>query len=153
MKELISEKSWFYSWVLLTRARHLVYIARQRELAPTRLTPRQSYTLFLIKGLGREATLTNIARYANREANTLSLQFTRMERDGLLKKIKAMPKSNSIRYELTPKGEKANIFSNKNQSVNYIMSILSKEEDQQLRFLLNKIVNRAKEYLQAQREI
>jgi DNA-binding MarR family transcriptional regulator len=120
--------------------------ARQKELSPYHLSSRQAYILFLLYHLGQRATLATLAKDGDREINTISLQMTTLEKDGLVKKIREVPKSRLLRFELTEKG--LDIYNkSKNRKVDKaIMSTLSKEEREQLISLLKKIISKAEKY-------
>jgi DNA-binding MarR family transcriptional regulator len=120
--------------------------ARQKELAPYHLSSRQAYILYLLYHLDRRATLATLAKDGDREINTISLQMTTLEKDGLVKKIREVPKSRLLRFELTAKG--LDIYNkSKNRKVDKaIMSALSKEEREQLISLLKKIISKAEKY-------
>ena len=79
--------------VLLTQARETMYKARKIELSEYGLSPRQSAALFMIQALGNRATTANIARYLLREPHSVSMILSRMEKDGLLKKVKNQKKN------------------------------------------------------------
>jgi DNA-binding MarR family transcriptional regulator len=72
--------------------------------------------------------------------------MTTLEKDGLVKKIREVPKSRLLRFELTEKG--LDIYNkSKNRKVDKaIMSTLSKEEREQLISLLKKIISKAEKY-------
>lgn len=52
------------------------------------ITPEQAGVLFCIKVIGKEATPAKISRYTIREPYTVSAMLNRMERKGLIKKVK-----------------------------------------------------------------
>ena len=146
MSEITSSNSILYSRLLLGKARHLLDRARQKELAPFRISSRQASILTVIEDLGENANLTELVTRTDRSINTLSIQLTRMENDGLVKKIREIPKSNKLRFELTEKGINACKEVKKIKSLKVIMSALSEEERQQLISLLEKIIDKAQRY-------
>ena len=72
--------------------------------------------------------------------------MTAMEKDGLVKKIREVPKSNKLSFDLTEKGLDAFNQSKDFKIDKAIMSVLSKEELKLLMALLNKIIKKAKQY-------
>lgn len=130
-------------WVLLAQTREAMYKARQKELIKYELSPRQSAVLFAIQAIGDGATLTDIARLLFRELHSTSELLTRMEKEGLIEKIKDTKKGSRIRITLTKKGKEAYKQSTKRESIREIMSCLSEEERQQLWSSLKKIRDRA----------
>jgi DNA-binding MarR family transcriptional regulator len=146
IEEITARNRGLYARLLIGRARHLMLNARQKELSPYHLSSRQAYILFLLYHLGQRATLATLAKDGDREINTISLQMTTLEKDGLVKKIREVPKSRLLRFELTEKG--LDIYNkSKNRKVDKaIMSTLSKEEREQLISLLKKIISKAEKY-------
>lgn len=143
-EEILPEDSSFYSWLLISRARESLFKARQKELAPYHITTRQAYVLYVLYHLGHKATLAELAHQLKRGVNTISMQMKRMEKDGLVKKIRETPKSTLLNFELTEKGLETFYISNKIISVKDVMSVLSEEERQQLISMLEKIISKAK---------
>jgi DNA-binding MarR family transcriptional regulator len=80
---------------------------------------------------------------------TLSVQMTRMEKEGLVKKSRDNSRSVLLKYELTEKGIDAYKISNKMESEKEIMSILSEEERQQFITILQKVISKAEIYNEA----
>ena len=146
MDERITRDISRYSWLLIGRARHLMLEARQKELAPYNISPRQAYVVDILYNLGRKATLAELAKHVDREVNTLSQQMTRMESDGLVTKTQETPKSRLLKFELTEKGVTAYENSLKRQSIKKIMSVLSEEEKKTLIGMMQKVVAAAEHY-------
>jgi len=146
MVEIASHNSSVYARLLMGRARHLMLNARQKEVAPYHISPQQAYLLFVIQKLDHKATLSELARYMGKGINTLSMELTRMEKDGLVKKNRDTPKSTLLTIEVTGKGLETYKNTNKLKSDKTIMSVLSEEERQLLIALLNKIIGKAQQY-------
>ena len=145
IEEEISRNSYFYSRYLMGEARHVMLQARKKELAQYRVTPQQSYIIFIIYTL-KKTTLNELAQVTNRGINTLSSEMTTLERDGLVKKTREKPKSTLLSFELTEKGTLVYKSSNKGKATTKIMSVLTEEERQQLITMLLKIIDKAKKY-------
>jgi DNA-binding MarR family transcriptional regulator len=120
--------------------------ARQKELSPFDISPRQATVLFILNSLGRKSTLTELSKHCDRQINTLSQQITRMEKNGLVRKVRETPKSALISFELTKKGTEIYNKSSETSSVEQIMAVLSEKERQQLISLLKKIATAAEKY-------
>jgi DNA-binding MarR family transcriptional regulator len=146
MSQITSKDSILYSRLLLGRARHYLDKARQKELSPYQLSPRQASVLTVIEDLRDQATLCELAKRMDRNINTISIQLTRMEKDGFLKKVREKPKSNQLRFELTEKGLNSCKEVKKIASLKAIMGALTEKERQQLIELLEKIINEAQKY-------
>ena len=146
MEEITARDSSLYARLLLGRARHLMVKARQKELNPYHISPRQANVIFVLYNLGHKATLSELAKHTDRENNTLSIQLTRMERDGIVKKVRETPKSTLISFELTEKGIETYNFAKQSKTIKQIMSVLSEEERQELIGILKKIIKKAGKY-------
>jgi DNA-binding MarR family transcriptional regulator len=146
MPETTSRNSILYSRFLIGKVRQILYAARQKELNAYGISPKQAHVLTLIDNLGDRAYLVALAERTERNLNTLSVQMTRMENDGLVKKIRDIPKSNKVRFELTEKGYNICKDIKKIKSARIIMSSLSDEERQQLISLLEKVVDKTEKY-------
>ena len=146
MDEITAKDSSLYARLLLGRVRHLMVKARQKELTPYHISPRQANVLFILYNLGHKATLSELAKHTDRENNTLSIQMTRMERDGIVKKVRETPKSTLISFELTEKGIDTYNFVIISKTIKDIMSVLSEEERQMLISILRKIIKKAGKY-------
>jgi DNA-binding MarR family transcriptional regulator len=146
MEEIISQNSSLYARLLLGRARHSMLNARQKELAPYHISPRQAYILFILSNLGHKATLTELAKHCDRGLNTLSIQMSKMEKDGLVKKAREVPKSTLLSFELTEKGMEIFKKSAEQKADRAIMSVLSEDERQELINMLQKIITKAGDY-------
>jgi DNA-binding MarR family transcriptional regulator len=146
MEDMVSGDSSLYSRYLLGRARHFIDKAREKELAPYHISPRQATTLFIIYHLGQKATLAELARQTERGINTLSPQMTILEKDGFVKKVRETPKSNRLSYILTYKGLKTYELTNKPKAIKKILSVLTEDERQQLISMMKKIINKAEKY-------
>ncbi|MGP8079626.1 MAG: MarR family winged helix-turn-helix transcriptional regulator [Dehalococcoidales bacterium] len=141
MPEIKSKDSILYSRFLIGKTRQILFRARKKELGAYNVSPRQAHVLTCIYELGDKANLTRLSERTERNINTLSINMTKMEHAGLVKKIRDTPKSTKLRFELTETG--FNIYQNvrKVKSAKTIMSSLSEEERQQLITLLEKIIN------------
>jgi len=146
MFEIASRDSGAYARLLIGRARHLMLNARQNKVAPYHISPQQAYLLFILQSLGHKATLSELAGYIDRGIKTLSMELTRMEKDGLVKKTRTTPKSTLLTIELTEKGFEIYKNTNNFKSDKAIMSFLSEEECQKLISMLNKIIIKAGTY-------
>ena len=130
-------------WLTISRARHAQYKTRQKELAPYNVTPMQSYILSIIKELGDEATPKKIAKVAFRDAPTISTQLQKMEKKGLLKKVRDFPAKNLFRVLLTEKGWEIYNHVLEAKTIHNIISILSDEERRQTKSIMEKLFVKA----------
>ena len=141
--KLMSQDSSVYARYLIGRVSHKMFWAQQKEMAQHRITPRQAYVLFVLANLGHMATLAELSKYTERGVSNISIQLTRMEKDGLVKKTH---ESALLKFELTEKGSNLEKRCNIKTSDKTIMSVLSEEERQQLISMMNKLRNKAIKY-------
>lgn len=137
----------FASWVFMARTRDAIFRSRVKELRKHNLSARQASVLIVLEELDEKATLAEVSKWVFREPHSVSDFLKRMERDGLIKRIKDLARKNMIRVEITDKGREAVHNTKKMESVHKIMAVLSKEEHQQLRAIMQKLWNKALEEL------
>ena len=126
-------------WVLLNQARDSMHKAREKELAQYGISSSQAAVLFISNMIDAEVTPSEISRWLLKEPHTVSAIITRMEKQGLVKKIKGKGKNNSVQIALTKAGEEAYHNSEKIQSIKEITSHLTPEEILQLSALLTRL--------------
>ena len=141
MKKTQSTEKYFKLWLLVGQLSHSIILARQRELDELDMPVRQYQVLRIIQDLGKEATLSKIAVEAERKENVISRQTIRMEKDGLIKRVKTKPKSNLLRLELTSKGLGIVNKSKKSPSIEVVFSSISEEECDKLEIILTKLID------------
>jgi DNA-binding MarR family transcriptional regulator len=133
-------------WLLMGKIHHKRILLRQRELSVYNIPTRQLYMLHLIRDLGSKTTIAEIARTVERKVDVISRQMVSMEKDGLIKRTKAVPKSRLLKIELTERGLELAKISGKSAAMDKIISVLGTEERQQLYSLLNRMLIAINEY-------
>jgi DNA-binding MarR family transcriptional regulator len=138
----------YYLWMLLCQTRDAVSKARSKELRRHNISSQHAAVLFIVLQLGHKATPAEIARWLFREPHSISELIDRMEKQGLVKKIKDLHRKNQVRVELTEKGLRSyynhSIFPG---CIPQIISVLSEEERHQLISNLFKLRNTAAKYI------
>jgi len=130
--------------VALHHTTNAIVRAREKELSQHDLTYMQVAVLFTIKAIGEKgATPAEISRWLFREPHSVSGLISRMEKAGLVTKVKDMDKKNWIRVTITEKGQQAYHKAVKRESLRNIMSTLSNEERKALRGYLKILRDRA----------
>lgn len=137
----------FNLWILLYHTAQVIYRARQKELQAHNLLSRQSSVLFALHALGNGTTPGGISRFVCREPHTISELLSRMEKRGLVKKVRYPSRKNMVRISITEEGEKAYQKSLSRESINRIMKTLSEDERHQLKAYLMKLFDKAFEEL------
>jgi DNA-binding MarR family transcriptional regulator len=129
----------YYLWVLFSQTRDAILKARERELHSYRISERHAQLLFIINLIGHNATPAKVARWLFREPHSISEILDRMEKQGLLLKVKDMDRKNLIRIELTEKGYDQYQRSFIPKNIPNILSTLSDDERKQFVSLLMKL--------------
>jgi len=142
MKDLPVDQD-YELWVLLAQVRETMFKARQKELQRYNISPRQSAVLFIINAIGDKVTPAEVSRWLLRESHSVSEILSRMEKQGLLRKVKNLDRKNLVGVELTEKGIEAYNQSLRRESIHRIMSYLSDEERRQLYAILKTLRDRA----------
>ena len=129
------------------QARHLTYRAREKELQRYNLTPEQAQVLLIIQAIEDRATPVEISRLILREPHSVSAMVDRMEKKGLVVKVKDLKAKNMIRVAITDKGREAYEITTKRGPIRSIMSALDEDERRQFSQYLEKIMEKASEEL------
>ncbi len=149
LKMTLSQRRDFNLWVLLQNTKDAIYRVRKKELKQYDISTGQARVWFAIYLLGNKATPAEIARNIFREPHSISELLIRMEKSGLIKRVKDL-KNNRIKVVLEEKGYQrlTNQLSH-TTSISNIISVLSEEECRQLSIFLNKLQDKALEELGA----
>lgn len=134
-------------WLLLAQTRDRIMKVRRREMHQYGINPARGAVLFLAHNMGEKATLAEMARQLLRTSHSTSELVTRMEKEGLLRKIKDLDRKNLVRVALTKKGREIYNHQLNYESIQRIMSRLSEEDRRCLRSCLLKLERGAKQEL------
>ena len=140
---LITNDKDYDLWLLLGHTRDAIHKARQKELNKYDIFARQSAVLLSIQIIGDKATPAEISRLLLREPHGISEFLARMEKAGLVRKVKDLKRKNQVRVVVTKKGHDAYRQASKRESIHRIMSVLSEEEQQKLTSYLKKLLSGA----------
>jgi DNA-binding MarR family transcriptional regulator len=89
------------------------------------------------------ATISGVAKELDRGVNVISRQTVSLEKYGLVKRLKTMPRSNLLKLELTDKGFDLIKISGQSESIDAMLSSLTWQERRQMRSILNKIITKS----------
>jgi DNA-binding MarR family transcriptional regulator len=115
-------------WVLLRQTCDGMLIARENELRKIGISAMQAAVLFVVKTVTVPATPAEISRWLFRQPHTVSGLLNRMEKRGLVRKVKDLERKNMIRIVITEKGEQAYQRSREMKVIPSILSCLSPKE-------------------------
>ncbi|OGO36699.1 MAG: hypothetical protein A2147_03450 [Chloroflexi bacterium RBG_16_57_8] len=128
---------------MLRRTDRIIHKARQKELDRYGISAEVAAVLFTVLRLGRQATPANIARQLFLERHSVSEQLIRMEKDGLIQRVKDLERKNYVRVVLTQKGYDQYRKSARRRSTKTIMAVLTPEEQEQMWLLLARVRDKA----------
>lgn len=130
-------------WVLLQQACDAMVRVREKEVREFGISMMQATVLFIVKTIGGPATPAEISRWLFRKPHTVSGLLERMEKQGLVRRVKDMERKNMIRVVITEKGEEAYQRSKNAKAARSILSSLSPEQRDTLRPYLETLRNKA----------
>jgi DNA-binding MarR family transcriptional regulator len=128
---------------LINQTGHAFSLARTRELSAHNLSMMRAAVLLVLQVRDNNATPTEISQWLLREPHTISALLDRMEKDGLIRRYRDLHKRNTVRVAMTEKGRAAYQESLARETFHSVMSVLSKEEREQLRHVMTKLWLRA----------
>jgi DNA-binding MarR family transcriptional regulator len=136
----------FNIWVLIGDMHHKMIQVRQHEVSKYNIPIRQLNIIRLIDELGPGARLLEIAKRLQRKSDVISRQTVSMEKDGLIKRIKEIPKSRLLRLELTDKGREMLKINKYSDGMNAALSGLSIDQRLDLYAVLSQMAAKLKVY-------
>jgi DNA-binding MarR family transcriptional regulator len=137
------------AWVLLHQAHNLITKAEDAVYARIGLTTQHQAVLLAMKYIEGPTTISVIARWLDRNTNTITTLVDRMEKAGLVKRLRDMPDRRSVRLVMTEEGKKASDQATVLgwQLLQDILQDLSEEQLQSLCELLEAVRGKALDYL------
>ena len=139
-----------YLWMILHQARDAIFKLREKELRKFGISTPKAEILFTIEAIGYRATPTEISKRVLREFHSVSSIISRMEKQGLVKKVNDLNRKNLVRVCLTDKGRQVYHEAIKRESILKILSCLTETEAQQLALFLKKVRDEALKDLRAE---
>ena len=132
-------------WLLLARTWSAMYKAEERKLAKVGLSPEQLDVLWLSRDYPIPLTPAEISRSVFRENQTIAGLLSRMEREGLVRRVPKRKGKPFTEVRVTAKGEElcGRGIDVATSLVTRLMSALSAEELEQLQNLLRKLREKA----------
>jgi len=132
-----------YLWMMLHQARDAIFKLREKELNKFGISTPKAEILFTIEAISHPPTPTEISRHVLREFHSVSSILSRMEKQGLVKKVNDLDRNNLVRVYLTDKGRQVYHEAIKRGTILKILSCLSETEGQQLALSLRKLRDEA----------
>ena len=130
----------YATWLLIQRTAHDIRRLREYELQrDTGITMSQAAALLTLKSAKQPITPSELSRLLQRQAHTVHELINRMEKDGLVRKVKDPRWKRKVFVELTALGEETHRKS-KDMRLSYdIITSLSARKRQSLRSNLQKL--------------
>ena len=128
---------------LFSQVRNAIHKLRRKELLRYGLSPRKAAILLLIFAEKENVNPYRIAKWMLLEHHSVSELLDRMEKDGLIEKIRHYDDRKSIGLQLTKKGFKAAEQAGKVESFRKVMAVLSEEERKQFINVLKRLRDNA----------
>jgi DNA-binding MarR family transcriptional regulator len=133
-------------YVLMDQANSVITQAVELELKHLQITQPQARVLTMLSRQNNPVTLEELANWTLKEFNSVSTLINRMEKKGLIKKIKI--NGNLKTYiTLTEKGSDMYHRQVTERSIHLIFSKLSKDEQKQLENALKKVRDNTRDLL------
>jgi MarR family transcriptional regulator, organic hydroperoxide resistance regulator len=129
------------AWMLLNQTNNNISSYNDELYFKMDISVAQHNMLLAIKYMGPLPTESQIAEWLGKKLNTVSTFADRMEKAGLIVRVKNSKDRRSYRFRVTKKGEtflKKNIV-HRSKQIKEIMGCLSEEETQTLIKLLRKV--------------
>lgn len=127
--------------------------AREQEVSKFGITASQASVLFVVNALGKKATPAELGRWLFQTSQSVAGILNRMEKQGLLRRVKDLDKKNQVRIVLTQKGREAFAKASKRDSMHRIMPALPEEMRPQFIDSLTRILDSTLKYLGETREM
>ena len=137
-------------WKLLSETYHTMWRSREKELDMAGISAIQAGVLLLVSNSEQPVTPAVLSRFLYREPHTISGLLTRMEKQGLVKRVKDLKRKNQVRIVLTERGKKAYERQNKAGVTNKILTALTPEERANFTGYLEKLKKAALKELRSQ---
>ncbi len=135
----------FQVWVLLNQARDALAWVREKELQRVGLSKIQARVLFAINASATPVTPAVLSRRLLRKPHTMSALLTRMEKEGLIRKVNNLHRKNLIRIEATERGQELFLAGAEGRSVQEIVSSIPKARRERLASCLKALRDTALE--------
>ena len=137
------------TWLLFRQCYNSVFKCEDAVFAKAGLTTQKHAVLAAVNYIDNPVTVTEVAHWLDRNPNGISMLVDRMEKDGLVNRVRDLRDRRSVRLVMTRKGkdlfEQATIAGW--ELVQEILSHLSDEDIRTLNSLLDRMREKAFEYL------
>ena len=143
------------SWLLLHQTHNLVLRCEASVFAQDGLTPQKHAILMAIRYIEDPVTPTEVANWLDRSTNSISLIIDRMVKKGLVKRNRNLRDRRSVRLSITEKGNEMldQATTSGWELIQHILSPLSDDELVLLSSMLQRVRQRAFEYINSEQDM
>ncbi len=134
-------------WHLFRIAHSLGMEMRNRELKELGITRCQATLFFAMRSAGDKATIAELARWTGQRPHGLSALVSRLEAQGLVKRVRDLDRKNLVRVQLTEKGKSAYEAARQRDSINMYFAPLSEDQCHSLAETLDTLIRGASKKL------
>jgi MarR family transcriptional regulator, organic hydroperoxide resistance regulator len=153
MKEKYDKRAEIHdTWNAFSVTYRLIGKLWNRDMMPYKITREQALNLMIIKHLGENATPYRISRFQVQEHNTVSDMIERLEKQGLVTKVRESQGKSRVKVRLTKQGEKVYNQSLRRHSLYKIMSVLSSSQMKELRQILSRLMDEIMKEFETEKE-
>ena len=136
-------------WLLIHQVSRLINIAENAVFIKLGLRKKRHSVLLALRNLKDPVTVSDVARWLDRNSNGISMLINRMEKEGLIEKVRDMPDQRAVRLITTKKGEE---YFEKGRMVNRelvktIFSDISEEDSVKMITLFEELRDKTLDYL------
>jgi len=112
-------------------------------LAPLKISYPQFLVLYVLNRSGKAATATDLARQLGRNPNALSMILDRMEKNGLVRKVRNLPDRRLVRVAMTKEGREmlTSAFESTQGMIEKMFTSFSDEDLELLGSLITRLQN------------
>ena len=135
-------------WSLLQLTNDSIVKCAETAFTKSKLTPQQFYVLAAIKNIGDPVLPTDVAKWLDRNTNTITLIIDRMEKDGLVSRVRDLKDRRALRLLISTRGQKLyeQALRPSRELPKIILAGLSADELKTLINLLEKVRQKTFEY-------
>ena len=142
------ENKVLFGWTLIHQTLDSIIRCEEMTFSNFGITAKQHAVLSAIQNLDDPVTLKDLVDCFDRDSPSITFIINRMEKDGLVSRVRDLKDRRSLRVILTPKGKKIyqSTIKLKNKLSEEIMKVLSDEELSAFIDSIEKIQEKTYEY-------
>ena len=151
MNKTLVLDEYYRLWLLLSQTRSAIFKVRHKKVGQY-LHPNQAAALVSVWALDGQVTPAMLSRRLFLEPHTVSELIIRMEKKGLVSKMRDSERGNVVRISITDKGRQVCMQAMGQDLIRKILSVLSDEQREQLKTCLSALHTEALEELGIEEE-